>query len=379
MESFFPTAEGWERFQRTLQTIGRGGSGTPSGNDGFPAGPWTPELLAEAISEIDSNRIGVDLRTVQLWFQENEKGISPGNIRWLARIFGCDDPIAISEWQMELSAAQSRLTAKRREGRKETWAAVPGGLDEASTETLISEAAVSTAMAQGAATVRPKRSLSLAVRTEGFFSSGSPLNLPAAVFAGVTALGFLAYVTGVHCVNIERTDRVTKQVGFLWAPNWTLLFMVFLLAQTMGPSRRLTDTVASLMRAVVREDVRSIDGARILTPKGSRVVGEYKSRLARGRKRIFIVWSRVIRSDGASVEIAAPGADRRREIVRRPAGHHQRSLQVKLEYPADYLLHLGRFDHRLMLSVRIRNGSIFSPVWSTSRCLLGSLSMPRQP
>ena len=65
-----------------------------------------------------------------------------------------------------------------------------------------------------------------------------------------------------------------------------------------------------MVRAVVREDVRSLDGARILIPKGSRLIGEYKSGLARGQKRIFIVWSRVIRSDGVSVEIASPGADR---------------------------------------------------------------------
>lgn len=65
-----------------------------------------------------------------------------------------------------------------------------------------------------------------------------------------------------------------------------------------------------MVRAVVREDVRSLDGGRILIPKGSRLVGEYKSGLARGQKRIFVVWSRVIRSDGLSVEIASPGADR---------------------------------------------------------------------
>ena len=65
-----------------------------------------------------------------------------------------------------------------------------------------------------------------------------------------------------------------------------------------------------MVRAVVREDVRSLDGSRILIPKGSRLVGEYKSGLARGQKRVFVVWSRVIRSDGVSVEIASPGADR---------------------------------------------------------------------
>lgn len=65
-----------------------------------------------------------------------------------------------------------------------------------------------------------------------------------------------------------------------------------------------------MVRAVVREDVRSLDGSRILIPKGSRLVGEYKSGLARGQKRVFVVWSRVIRSDGLSAEIASPGADR---------------------------------------------------------------------
>jgi type IV secretion system protein VirB10 len=40
-----------------------------------------------------------------------------------------------------------------------------------------------------------------------------------------------------------------------------------------------------MVRAVVREDVRSLDGSRILIPKGSRLVGEYKSGLARGQKR----------------------------------------------------------------------------------------------
>ncbi|MDV4165797.1 hypothetical protein R1538_32380, partial [Rhizobium leguminosarum] len=101
-------------FKELFKQLTAAGAGRPLGSDGFPAGPWTPELLAEAISQIDSNRTGVDLRTVQLWFQENEKGISTTNIRWLARVFGCDDPVATSEWQMELSAAQSRLTAKRR-------------------------------------------------------------------------------------------------------------------------------------------------------------------------------------------------------------------------------------------------------------------------
>ncbi len=105
-------------FKELFKQLAAVGAGRAVGTDGFPQGPWTPELLAEAITQIDSNRAGVDLRTVQLWFQENDKGISPSNINWLARIFGCDDKEATSEWLLELSAAQSRLTAKRRDSKK---------------------------------------------------------------------------------------------------------------------------------------------------------------------------------------------------------------------------------------------------------------------
>ncbi len=189
------------------------------GGDGFPAGPWTPELLASPSSQIDSNRIGVDLRTVQLWFQENEKGISTANIRWLARIFGCDDPAATSEWQIELSAAQSRLTAKRRDLKKAVSSVAPAADD--GTESPAEQTPGTDA--QG-----PSRRFSLASRSEALFSRGSPLNLPASVFAGATALGFLSYITGIHNATYSRPDGLVKQVGFLWAPNWTLLFMVLL-------------------------------------------------------------------------------------------------------------------------------------------------------
>lgn len=197
------------------------------GKDGFPAGPWTPELLAEAISQIDSNRIGVDLRTVQLWFQENDKGISTVNIRWLARIFGCDDPVATGEWQLELGAAQTRLTAKRREWKRAGSSAAPGGPDVARTATLDDETAIPAEIAPDTDATGLRRHYSLAMKSEAILGRGSPLNLPAWVFAGISALGFLSYFLGIHDVTYARPDGVVKQVGFLWAANWTFIFMVF--------------------------------------------------------------------------------------------------------------------------------------------------------
>lgn len=175
--------------------------------------------------------MGVDLRTVQLWFQENDKGISTANIRWLARVFGCDDPVATSEWQVELSAAQSRLTAKRREGKRAGSTVAPEVPEpEVPAVTAPSDEQIESPgeLVPDAEATGPRRRFGLARQSEALFSRGSPLNLPALVFAGITALGFLSYIVGVHNVTYRREDGVVKQVGFLWSSNWTFVFMVFL-------------------------------------------------------------------------------------------------------------------------------------------------------
>lgn len=210
-----------------FKKLAAAGAGRALGEDGFPAGPWTPELLAEAISQIDSNRAGVDLRTVQLWFQENDRGISAANIRWLARVFGCDDPETTAAWQVELSAAQARLQAKRRQaknGRAPERRDVPR-------DPPVNDEESSPVDAHPGVDAEPDRKrprFSLARESETLFSGGSPLNLPAFVFAGASALGFLSYIVGIHSAVYLRADNVAKEVGFLWAPNWTFLFMVLL-------------------------------------------------------------------------------------------------------------------------------------------------------
>lgn len=62
-------------------------------------------------------------------------------------------------------------------------------------------------------------------------------------------------------------------------------------------------------RAVVSRDVLSFDGKAVLIPRGSRLIGQYKSAVALGQTRAFIIWTRVIRPDGVSIQIGSPGTD----------------------------------------------------------------------
>ncbi|MET2832259.1 type IV secretion system protein VirB10 [Mesorhizobium shangrilense] len=72
----------------------------------------------------------------------------------------------------------------------------------------------------------------------------------------------------------------------------------------------INSDLAGMVKGIVREDVYSFDGRRILIPAGSSLIGDYKSGVERGQERVFIVWTRMIRGDGVSVQLGSYGTDR---------------------------------------------------------------------
>jgi len=68
-------------------------------------------------------------------------------------------------------------------------------------------------------------------------------------------------------------------------------------------------TQPGFARAVVSRDVRSFDGANILIPRGSKLIGEYRSDVAQGQKRAVISWTRLIRPDGMTIAMDSPAVD----------------------------------------------------------------------
>ncbi|RFC64790.1 type IV secretion system protein VirB10 [Mesorhizobium denitrificans] len=72
----------------------------------------------------------------------------------------------------------------------------------------------------------------------------------------------------------------------------------------------INSDLAGMAKATVRDDVYSFDGRRILIPAGSSLIGDYKADIQQGQERVFIVWTRMIRGDGVSVQLGSFGTDR---------------------------------------------------------------------
>jgi type IV secretion system protein VirB10 len=71
----------------------------------------------------------------------------------------------------------------------------------------------------------------------------------------------------------------------------------------------INSDLPGFVRAVVSRDVHGFDGRTVLIPRGSKLIGEYRSATAAGYSRAFVVWSRLLTPDAVSVDIGSPATD----------------------------------------------------------------------
>lgn len=176
------------------------GAGRKVDNNGRSPGPWTPELLAEEISFNSSNGAGVDVRSVQRWFQDNQDGISKRNCAFLAEIFGCGDVRSENKWRAALAKSLLELGATRK------LEATRNGMPNAVPPVRQNRP-------------EPQR-VTLAMRTERQFRDGAPFGIVVSMWASVAVLLYLGYLLGAHDVSYSPIPNVEKQVGLFWSPNW---------------------------------------------------------------------------------------------------------------------------------------------------------------
>ncbi len=60
---------------------------------------------------------------------------------------------------------------------------------------------------------------------------------------------------------------------------------------------------------LIPRDVMSDNGAVVLMEKGTRVLGEYRSGLRQGQRRLFVLWTRAVTPAGVAVDFASPASD----------------------------------------------------------------------
>lgn len=76
-----------------------------------------------------------------------------------------------------------------------------------------------------------------------------------------------------------------------------------------GMSMRIISSLAGQASCVVTQNVYSANGKVILIERGSEAVGEYRSGVSIGQKRLFVLWTRIITPDGVVINLNSPGAD----------------------------------------------------------------------
>ena len=169
---------------------------------------WTPSKLADAILEADPEGRGVDVRTVQNWFQDNDRGISSENIACLARVFGKGDPDAVAAWRTELRTANKRLASKRRARRSSHDISVtsedPNGINSTLGEIDQSQG----------------RRGSFAEFSERMFTNTEGFGVAIVVWAGFFLLCLMSFVFDNHDVTYAARPDLIKQVGFFWSLSW---------------------------------------------------------------------------------------------------------------------------------------------------------------
>ena len=119
----------------------------------------------------------------------------------------------------------------------------------------------------------------------------------------------------------------------------------------------INSDLPGLARAMVTRDIKSFDGSTVLIPRGSRVIGQYKSGVAQGASRVFVIWTRVIRPDGVSIQIASPAAD--------PLGRGGIEGKVDRHF-------FGRFGGSILMSVLNAGVAAVGNARSTSQIYIGS-------
>lgn len=134
-------------------------------------------------------------------------------------------------------------------------------------------------------------------------SSGSPL----VIDTGAAGSPSAAPTTGTKEPETSSTTPIARMRASAFANRSTTVPQGYLIPAVLETG--FDSTKPGYARAIVSRDVRGFDGKNILIPRGSRLIGEYKSAVGQSQNRAIITWTRLIRPDGMTITMESPAVD----------------------------------------------------------------------
>lgn len=145
----------------------------------------------------------------------------------------------------------------------------------------------------------------MAIAPANLASPGNPHASPTVIFdsrASSGAPGLMVPGTGTSAARRgDASDDTASAASFDRATTVSQGTLIPAVLETA-----IDTDIPGYVRAIVSTDVKSFDGRRVLVPRSSRLVGQYKSGLSAGQSRAFVIWTRLTRPDGVSVNLGSP-------------------------------------------------------------------------
>jgi len=105
---------------------------------------------------------------------------------------------------------------------------------------------------------------------------------------------------------LRPTVTVATAAGVLPDRRWLLPKGAFI---DCTLETAIDSTLPGMTSCVTATDVWSADGSVVLMERGTKLVGETRSGLAQGQKRLFVLWNEARTPMGVTVELGSPGTD----------------------------------------------------------------------
>ena len=214
-----------------------------------------------------------------------------------------EEAFAARQTQIEAEALRiARAQQERLQERKHSPQLVfSGGTRDATASTGIRPPGLS------ANVVTPDQLRAQAARTAGNTGTAVP------GLSGIGPVGSLAPSPGDPSNPNQAFANANAQQGFQTASAIQLDNLPTLVPQGTLISGVLETAIRSdlpgQVRAIVSENIWSFDQSEIMIPRGSRLIGQYRSGVVQGQTSVFVIWDRLIRPDGVSIQVASVGTD----------------------------------------------------------------------